>query len=83
MINYLKKFSLLKCEFNNNDQTYFNVFVKPRCSFSALPLEKYPNGKMFYDNTETLNKSAVLVHFNWVQGHLKMAKMNLRLNKSD
>jgi hypothetical protein len=43
--------------------------------FSALPLEKYPNGKMFYDNTDTITNTCTLVHFNWVQGHLKMAKM--------
>jgi hypothetical protein len=30
---------------------------------------------MFYDNTEKIQNLAVLVHFNWVQGHLKMAKM--------
>ncbi len=65
----------LTCAFDNNDQTYFNKFVKPACMFCSLPLEMYPNGKMFYDNTETLINSAVLVHFNWVQGHLKMAKM--------
>ena len=40
--------------------------------FNALPLEKYPNGKMFYENP-TLDP--VLVHFNWVHGHVKMAKM--------
>ena len=62
----------LKCAFNNNDQSYFNEFVKPRCTFKALPLEKYPNGKMFYDNP-TLDP--VLVHFNWLKGHLKMVKM--------
>jgi len=65
----------LKCAFDNNDQTYFNNFVKPGCMFNALPLEKYPNGKMYYDNTDILNESAIIVHFNWVQGHLKMAKM--------
>ena len=65
----------LKCAFDNNDQTYFNNFVKPGCMFNALPLEKYPNGKMYYDNTLSLNESAIIVHFNWVQGHLKMAKM--------
>jgi hypothetical protein len=65
----------LKCAFDNNDQSYFNNFVKPACMFNALPLEKYPNGKMFYDNTEKVGSTAVLVHFNWVQGHLKMAKM--------
>lgn len=62
----------LKCAFNNNDQTYFNVYVKRACIFNALPLEKYPNGKMFYENP-TLDP--VLVHFNWVVGHVKMAKM--------
>ena len=65
----------LTCAFDNNDQTYFNNFVKPGCMFNALPLEKYPNGKMYYDNTDMLNESAIIVHFNWVQGHLKMAKM--------
>ena len=65
----------LKCAFNNNDQTYFNDYVKRACMFSALPLEIFPNGKMFYDNTESLKNSSIIVHFNWVQGHLKMAKM--------
>ena len=65
----------LTCAFDNNDQTYFNKFVKPGCMFNALPLEKYPNGKMYYDNTDTLKETAIMVHFNWVQGHMKMAKM--------
>lgn len=65
----------MTCAFDNNDQSYFNKYVKPGCMFSALPLEKYPNGKMYYDNTDELKDSATLVHFNWVQGHLKMAKM--------
>jgi hypothetical protein len=43
--------------------------------FNALPLEKYPNGKMYYDNTDKLRDTAVIVHFNWVQGHEKMAKI--------
>jgi hypothetical protein len=63
------------CAFNNNDQTYFNQFVKPYCIMNPLPLEQYPNGKMFYDHVNTIKKSAVLIHFNWVQGHMKMAKM--------
>jgi hypothetical protein len=42
---------------------------------NALPLERYPNGKMFYEHVDQLKETAVLVHFNWVQGHLKMAKM--------
>jgi hypothetical protein len=65
----------MTCAFDNNDQSYFNKFVKPECIMSPLPLEKYPNGKMFYDNTELVRPTAVLVHFNWVHGHLKMAKM--------
>jgi hypothetical protein len=65
----------LTCAFDNNDQTYFNKYVKPGCMFNALQLEKYPNGKMYYDNTDALKESAVLVHFNWVHGHMKMAKM--------
>ena len=43
--------------------------------FNALPLEKYPNGKMFYDNTDRVKDSCILVHFNWIKGHLKMAKI--------
>jgi len=68
----------IQCAFDNNDQTYFNKFVKPYCLMCPLSLEKYPNGKMFYecyDRYETIPSSIILVHFNWVQGHMKMAKM--------
>lgn len=65
----------LTCAFDNNDQSYFNKYVKPACKMSPLPLEKYPNGKVFYGNSDKLIESAVLVHFNWIKGHLKMAKM--------
>lgn len=65
----------LTCAFDNNDQTYFNKFVKPACIMNPLPLEKYPNGKMYYENTKDVSNTAVMVHFNWVQGHIKMAKM--------
>jgi hypothetical protein len=63
------------CALDNNDQSYFNRFIKPGCMMKALPLESYPNGKMYYDHKAAIQASAVLVHFNWVQGHLKMAKM--------
>ena len=63
------------CAFDNNDQTYFNKFVKPYSRFQALSLEQYPNGKMYYENTDRINKTAIMVHFNWVQGHIKMVKM--------
>jgi hypothetical protein len=65
----------MTCAFDNNDQTYFNNFVKPNCKMEPLMLEAYPNGKYFYENAPTLLGTAILVHFNWVHGHLKMAKM--------
>jgi hypothetical protein len=65
----------MTCAFDNNDQTYFNKYVKPFCIIQPLPLESYPNGKMFYDNHKKILASSILVHFNWVQGHLKMVKM--------
>lgn len=68
----------IQCAFDNNDQSYFNNFIKPNCLMFPLRLEKYPNGKVFYENCdsyETISSTIVLVHFNWVQGHLKMAKM--------
>jgi hypothetical protein len=64
-----------KCAFDNNDQSYFNEFIKPGCMMCPLPLEKYPNGKMYYEHTEKVKVTAVIVHFNWVEGHMKMAKM--------
>ena len=69
----LKKY--MTCAFDNNDQTYFNRFVKPYCTMCPLPLELYPNGKYFYIKAKKLRSTATLVHFNWVIGHLKMAKM--------
>ena len=63
-----------KCIFNNNDQTYFNDYVKPACSMTALPLCLYPNGNIFYA-VPALQETAILIHFNWVKGHQKMAKM--------
>jgi hypothetical protein len=65
----------LSCAFDNNDQSYFNNFVKPYCKIKSLSLELYPNGQMYYSNSENLKDNVVLVHFNWVHGHHKMAKM--------
>ena len=64
----------LECAFDNNDQSYFNKFVKPACIFQALSLMKYPNGQAFYNNP-SYKEIATLIHFNWVHGHIKMAKM--------
>lgn len=65
----------LLCALDNNDQSYFNTFVKPVCRMNSLPLESYPNGKVFYGNSDIVSNSATLVHFNWVHGHNKMVKM--------
>ena len=65
----------MTCAFDNNDQTYFNRYVKPYCKVCPLPLERYPNGQFFYIKAKSVRRTAVLVHFNWVKGHLKMAKM--------
>jgi hypothetical protein len=64
----------LECAFDNNDQSYFNKFVKPYCIYQGLSLMKYPNGQAFY-NQPSRKDIAVLIHFNWVHGHHKMAKM--------
>lgn len=64
----------LECAFDNNDQSYFNKFVKPFCTFQAIPLQKYPNGLAFYNNS-SYRDTAILIHFNWVHGHMKMAKI--------
>jgi hypothetical protein len=63
------------CALINNDQTYFNNYVKRRCMMCPLPLSLYPNGKMFYNNHERISSTAILIHFNWVKGHDKMLKM--------
>lgn len=65
----------MTCALDNNDQSYFNKFVKPDCIMMPLMLELYPNGKFFYDNSDKIIKNAILIHFNWIKGHLKMAKM--------
>jgi hypothetical protein len=63
-----------KCRLDNNDQSYVNKYVKPYCYVRVLQLNKYPNGRVFY-NDIMINQSATLVHFNWLKGHEKMAKM--------
>jgi len=63
------------CAFDNNDQTYFNKYVNPYSRFIPLPLDQYPNGKYFYDHVKRIRHNVVMVHFNWVEGHMKMAKM--------
>jgi hypothetical protein len=64
-----------QCAFDNNDQTYFNKYVKPFIHVSALPLELYPNGKMYLDHKARVHHQCILVHFNWLKGHEKMVTM--------
>jgi hypothetical protein len=71
-----KKYS--QCVFDNNDQTYFNRFVKPYCHVRALPLKQYPNGKMYLENESSVQNTAVLVHFNWIKGNMKLVTMKRR-----
>lgn len=73
-VSEVGKKKYLECAFDNNDQSYFNKFVKPYCTFQAIPLQKYPNGLAFYNNS-SYRDSAILIHFNWVHGHMKMAKI--------
>jgi hypothetical protein len=74
-VSPIGKKKYMECAFDNNDQTYFNKFVKPGCIISPLPLNVYPNGKYFYEKSDEIKNTIVLVHFNWVHGHHKMAKM--------
>ena len=64
----------MKCALDNNDQTYFNTFVKPFCTMKPLPLILYPNGNVFY-KTPSVTEIATLLHFNWIKGHEKMVRM--------
>lgn len=64
-----------QCAFDNNDQTYFNRFVKPNCRVCPLPLEDYPNGNVYRKRERELRDRCVLVHFNWLKGHHKLVAM--------
>ena len=63
------------CAFDNNDQTYFNRYVKPVCRTCALPLDHYPNGAVYQKRKSVLQDRCVLVHFNWLKGHFKLVVM--------
>ena len=55
-----------------DDQTYINS-IKHQLKFSKLPLDLFPNGQYYYMNSAKL--TPMMVHFNWVIGHNKKAKM--------
>ncbi len=54
------------------DQLYINS-IKNTLKFQTLPLALFPNGKYFYEHAATIRP--FLIHFNWVQGHVKKEKM--------
>jgi Nucleotide-diphospho-sugar transferase len=64
-----------RCAFDNNDQTYFNQYVKPFAKIQPLALSNYPNGKMYMEHRAVIYSNTILVHFNWLKGHMKLAKM--------
>lgn len=64
-----------RCAMDNNDQTYFNRYVKPVCRMYALPLEEYPNGNVYLKRKQEMDARCVLVHFNWLKGHHKLVTM--------
>ena len=54
------------------DQHYLNQ-VKSLIKYKKLPLDLFPNGQYYYKNAETIKP--FIIHFNWVVGHQKRAKM--------
>lgn len=59
------------------DQHYLNQ-VKSLLKYKRLPLDLFPNGNYYYVNKEKIKP--YIIHFNWVVGHQKKAKM-LHYNK--
>lgn len=64
-----------ECMKHNNDQTYMNKFIIPYLNVQLFPLNKFPNGNFFYNYSEKIKDSIVMVHFNWVVGHEKKDRM--------
>lgn len=55
-----------------DDQIYINK-IKSKLNYKLLPLELFPNGNYYYKNHQKLKP--MLVHFNWVKGHIKKENM--------
>jgi hypothetical protein len=53
------------------DQDYVNE-IKKELKYNTLPLELFPNGKYYYNNSSI---KPYLIHFNWTKGHTKKKKM--------
>lgn len=55
-----------------DDQKYVN-WNKNKMKIKLLPLALFPNGRYYYKNCQRIDPK--MIHFNWVQGHVKMGKM--------
>lgn len=55
-----------------DDQAYINS-IKRYLKFTKFPLDLFPNGRYYYTNYTKLHP--MMIHFNWVIGHEKKAKM--------
>lgn len=49
-------------EIQFDDQAYINE-IKHKLDFQLLPLDLFPNGKYFYNNSDKLDP--MMIHFNW------------------
>lgn len=65
------------CVKHTCDQTYINLYIKPNLNVHLFPLNKFPNGKYFYNFEDKIRDTIVMVHFNWVVGHEKKERMKL------
>ena len=54
-----------------DDQVYIND-IKDKFKFKLLPLDLFPNGSYYYNNT---NLNPYMIHFNWLVGHEKAEKI--------
>ena len=57
------------------DQHYLNIFIRPFLDVKVFPLNKFPNGNYFYNFSEQIKDSIIMVHFNWIVGHEKKERM--------
>ena len=63
-----------------DDQVYINE-VKFLLNYALLPLNLFPNGKYFYQNSQTIDP--LMVHFNWTQEKFRtMTNFNMNFLSS-
>jgi hypothetical protein len=57
------------------DQHYLNIYIKPYLDVKIFPLNKFPNGNYFYNSSDRIIETMVMIHFNWIVGHEKKDRM--------